>query len=67
MFKVGTAYTLKVLEDAVGEAEVETVYGGCKVIEVQWPCIKYEQMDGDETILNVASPRFVSAKPDKRK
>jgi hypothetical protein len=66
MFNVGTTYIIKVLEDAAGESEVETEYGGCKVIDVQWPCIKYEQGRGDETILNVASPRFVSAKPDKR-
>lgn len=63
MFKVGETYTITIVEDAVGEAEAgETEYGGCKIIEVQWPCIKYEQMPGDVTILNVSSPRFMRAK-----
>jgi len=63
MFKVGATYAITVVEDTVGEAEAgETEYGGCTIIEVQWPCIKYRQGDGDETILNVSSPRFMRAK-----
>jgi hypothetical protein len=66
MFKVGATYSITVVEDTFGEAEAgESVYGGCKIIEVQWPCIRYEQMPGDETILNVSSPRFMRAKLDK--
>jgi hypothetical protein len=63
MFKVGATYTITILEDTIGEAEAgETEYGGCKIIEVQWPCIKYRQGGDDETILNVSSLRFMRAK-----
>jgi hypothetical protein len=66
MFKVGATYTITVVEDSLGEAEAgETDYGGCTIIEVQWPCIKYRQGNGDETILNVSSPRFMRAKLNK--
>lgn len=66
MFKVGATYTITVVEDMVGEAEAgQTDYGGCKIIEVQWPCITYRQGNGDETILNVSSPRFMRARLDK--
>ncbi|MFZ1920477.1 MAG: hypothetical protein WAU57_02460 [Xanthobacteraceae bacterium] len=66
MFKIGASYTVTIVEDTVGEAEAgETDYGGCTIIDVQWPCIKYRQGDGDETILNVSSSRFLRAKLDK--
>jgi hypothetical protein len=66
MFKVGATYTITIVEDTIGEAEAgETEYGGCKIVEVQWPCIKYRQGDGEETILNVSSPRFMRAKLSK--
>lgn len=66
MFKVGETYTITIVEDAVGQAEAaETQYGGCKIIAVEWPCIRYERSPGDITVLNVSSPRFMKAELSK--
>jgi hypothetical protein len=67
VFQVGATYTITIVEDAIGEAEAgETQYGGCKIIEEQWPCIKYTRGHSAEIILNVSSPRFRKAELDRR-
>jgi hypothetical protein len=63
MFKVGATYKITMWEaDSDGGGESHT--HGCKIIEVNFPNIKYVQPyvnKGKEVILNTASLAFVSA------
>jgi hypothetical protein len=63
MFEVGATYKIAMWEGGE-DGGGESYTSGCKVIEVNFPCIKYIQpyvSKGKEVILNTASLAFVSA------
>jgi len=59
MFNVGQTYRIRMI---VGGDERHMF--NCQVIEVDGPVIKIRQ-NGDEQIINTASPNFISAEPEK--
>jgi hypothetical protein len=63
MFKVGSTYTI-VIWEADDEGGGESSLHGCKILEANFPLIKFKQdytNKGKEVILNTGSLAFVRA------
>ena len=58
MFKLGQSYKVKMSED-----DGITMYPNCRVVELEMPVVKFDR-HGEELIINVSSPAFISATPE---
>ena len=65
MFKVGKTYKFWMWEDS-RDGGIVTVRGSCKVTKVDMPLVTIDQA-GTESIINMHSPTFSRAEPEKMK